>query len=128
VANRKKILIIDDEIEFTKVLKLVLEEVGDYLVEIENISHNAYSTALRFKPDLIFLDVIMPGMEGPDVFQQIRTHDELTDVPVVFLTATITKDEVDKQNGVIGGRTFLAKPGTVNELISCIEENIISLS
>jgi two-component system sensor histidine kinase/response regulator len=73
---------------------------------------------------LIFLDVIMPELEGPDVFVQIKNNAQTKDIPVVFLTATVTKEEVEFHDGKIGGRTFMAKPSSLPELIDCIERHV----
>ncbi len=122
----KKILVIDDERGFTKMVKLNLEAVGDYQVKIQNSPLDALESAIEFQPDVILLDVIMPDLEGPDIVYQFKNNNMLKDIPVIFITANITKEEVDDQEGYIGGHAFLAKPGTVEELIICIEKQINS--
>ena len=122
--EKKKILIVDDEISFTDMVKLNLEASGHYTVIVESRGTQALSTALVHKPHLILLDVIMPDKEGPDVVQELRRHERVRNIPVVFLTATVTEEEVKAQQGNIGGHTFLAKPGTVRELVACIEREI----
>ena len=122
---KHKILIIDDEEDFAQMLKLNLEEQGEYEVVVENQAINALAKTLEYQPELIFLDIIMPDMEGPDVLNQIRRHDQIKDTPVVFLTATVRKEEVEAEGGMIGGHPFLAKPSTIEELIQCIEETIL---
>lgn len=118
---RRKILIVDDEKEFAWLVKLNLEELGEYEVEVETVPRNVVETAKRFCPDFIFLDVVMPDLEGPDVFSELKNHNEFKNVPIVFLTATITKEEVEAHDGRIGGHQFFAKPGSLDELILCIE-------
>ena len=122
--GKRKILLIDDEVAFTEMLKLNLESDGVYDVIIENNSSKAVDTALAHKPDLIFLDIIMPGMEGPDVAMAIQSNSELRNIPIVFLTATITKEEVDLQDGTIGGQPFVAKPADLPTLRKAIKDNI----
>ncbi len=124
--RKKKILVIDDERGFTKMVKLNLEAAGDYEVKIQNNPLDAMQSAIEFKPDVILLDVIMPELEGPDVVYQFKNNDLLKDIPVIFITANITKEEVEAQEGFIGGHAFLAKPGTIEELIACIEKQIKS--
>ena len=116
-----RILIIDDDQNFTQVFKLTLEEMGPYEVCVENNADRAALTALQLRPDIIFLDVIMPDLEGPDVYTQLKGYDEFKDTPIVFLTATVTKEEVEARDGCIGGHQFFAKPGSREELIRCIE-------
>ena len=125
--KKKKILVIDDQRGFTKMVKLNLELAGDYEVKIQNNPLDAMLTAIEFKPDVILLDVIMPDLEGPDVVYQFKNNEMLKDTPVIFMTANITKEEVDAQEGYIGGHAFLAKPGTIDELIACVEKQLKNL-
>jgi len=125
---KRKILIIDDEKGFTEMLKLNLESTGNYDVRVENDASLAIPTALSFRPDLILLDIIMPSMEGPDVAIEVKNNEHLQDTPIVFLTATVTKEEVDAQEGKIGGHPFVAKPSTLSVLLNSIEENLIKAS
>lgn len=117
----KKILIIDDEAAFTYLVKLNLEKTGKYDVRVENKGALGLPAAIEFKPDMIFLDIVMPDMDGSDVAMQLSENPVTRDVPVVFLTAIVEKEEVDDNDSVIGGRKFLAKPVKVDELINCIE-------
>lgn len=120
---RRKILIVDDEKEFAWLVKMNLEALGDYEVEVETTPGNVVETARKFLPDFIFLDVVMPDLEGPDVYFQLKNCNEFKDTPIVFLTATVTKEEVDAHEGRIGGHQFFAKPGSLEALIHCIEGN-----
>lgn len=122
--TKKKILVVDDERGFTEMLKLNLETTGKYEVVIENDSSNAFKTAIAFNPDLIFMDIIMPKMEGPDVVCQFRNNAELKNIPIVFLTATVRHDEVEGENGIVAGYQFLAKPCSMVELVDCIEKHL----
>lgn len=122
--NKKKILIVDDEENFTKLVKLNLEYGGRYRVMTENSAKNAFNSIQMFKPDLILLDVIMPDMDGGSIANQIKSDENLKDIPVVFLTAIVTKNEASLKNDTIAGRPFLAKPVTKEQLIDCIERNL----
>lgn len=121
---KRKILVVDDEKGFTAMLKLNLESTGQYDVRVLNDSSQAVDTAVQFKPDLILLDIIMPHYEGPDIAIQIKQNPLLKDVPIVFLTATVTKEEVDSQGGAIGGHPFVAKPSSLAVLLSSIERHV----
>jgi CheY-like chemotaxis protein len=123
--NKKKILIIDDEEKFTKYVKLNLESAGNYEVMVENHSSHSLEAARMFKPDLILLDVMMPRMDGVEVFERLQNEDVCKNIPVVFLTAIVTKKEVDHK-GAIGGHPFIAKPVTLENLIAGIEKNIVN--
>ena len=123
--EKKRILIVDDESGFTHLLKLTLEKAGPYIVCEENDGTRAREVALSFRPDLIFLDIVMPKVDGGDVASQIRSDPILRNVRVVFLTAIVSKKEASK-NSMIGGFPFLAKPITLEALIACIEETLAS--
>lgn len=121
---RKKILIIDDEAAFTEMVKLNLEDTGHYVVKIELDSSRAVQTSLQYEPDLILLDVIMAKKEGPQVAMEMCNDPVLSKIPIVFLTATVTQKEVEAENGIIGGRPFVAKPSSLETLLEAIEKNI----
>jgi two-component system, OmpR family, alkaline phosphatase synthesis response regulator PhoP len=122
--RKRKILIVDDEKGFSEMVKLNLESTGKYEVKIETDSTNALFTALLYRPDLILLDIIMANKEGPDVAIEIKGDPVLKETPVVFLTATVTQQEVEAQGGTIGGHPFVAKPGSLNILLDSIERNM----
>jgi len=118
-----RILLIDDEPSFTRMLKLNLERTGSYKVLCENTGAFGLTAARDFLPDMIFLDVIMPDVDGGEVAAQIHADAKLKDTPIVFLTAGVSK-ETTRAKPVIGGRTFLAKPVSVEEVIRCIEKQV----
>jgi CheY-like chemotaxis protein len=122
--HKKKIMIVDDEEMLTKLLKLNLEGTGRYVVQVENRGSQAVHLAKSFMPDLIFLDIVMPDTEGSQVAAEIKADPLLKDTPIVFLTATVTSDEVGHFNGVIGGQPFLAKPASVEQIEECIREHV----
>ena len=122
--DKKRILMVDDEQDFTRMVKLNLEETGDYAVMVENNSNNVFMAAKEFKPDLILLDVMMPGMDGGDVASELKSDNTLKDIPIVFLTAILKEDEIDSSDGFIGGHPFITKPVSVKDLIKCIEKHI----
>lgn len=124
ITEKKKILIIDDEVDFTQVLRLNLEAAGKYEVRTENRGAYGLASARIFKPDLILLDIRMPDMEGSNVVQKIKNDEALKDTPVVFLTAVVKKEDVKSDNDLLQGYPFLSKPVTVKEIIDCIEKNI----
>ncbi len=121
-AQKKKILIVDDEAAFTRILKLNLESTGLYQVLTENNGGGALKAAQSFRPDLIFMDVIMPDVAGPDAAESILGDSTLAKVPIVFITATVTSEELVKTNGVIGGRPFLSKPVNIEQVKQAIRQ------
>ena len=122
--ERKRILIIDDEASFTRMVRLNLEKSGGFEVREENKATNAVASAREFKPDLILLDVIMPAMDGGDIAAQVRTDRHLKGTPIIFLTATVSAREAGSAGLNSGGDLFLGKPVSVENLIHCINENL----
>lgn len=122
--EKKKVLIVDDEEDFAVMVKLNLEATGRYEVRTENKGLLAVVTAKEFKPDLILLDIIMPDIEGSQVAASLKGDRDTAKIPVVFLTAMVTKEETESAGGVIAGNPFIAKPVDTKSLIDCIEKNI----
>ena len=119
----KKILIVDDEVAFTGLLKRILEKTGDYEVFVENVGTKAIAVGRATRPDLIFLDVIMPEIEGGEVAAQIEVDPVLKGTPIVFMTAVLSKDEARSGVGSFGGYPYIAKPVTIQEVIATIAKH-----
>ena len=119
----KRVLLVDDEKSFTSLLKLNLEETGDYEVRVENWPEDAVRAAREFKPDIILLDIIMPRLPGGDVAALLEDDPELKEIPIVFLTAAVRKHQVEENDGIICDRPCLAKPSTLEEVIAAITKH-----
>jgi putative two-component system response regulator len=105
-------------------LKRNLEATGRYDVRTENSGEAGVAAAREFQPDLILLDVMMPGNDGGEVAAKIKEDKRLVNIPVVFLSAIVKKEETQPTGGNIGGLTFLAKPVKLDDLITCIENHL----
>ena len=119
--KKHRILVIDDEPGFTRLLKLVLQR---YDIREENDAMRAYQTAQNFRPDLILMDIVMPGIDGGNLAAKIKSDVLLKHVPIVFLTAVVSPKEAGLQPKNIGGYSFLAKPVSPEVLERCIEEHL----
>lgn len=82
-----KILIVDDEENFAYIVKMNLEQTGNYEVAVETRASNASGAATSFKPDLILLDIVMPDKDGFEVLKALKSKDKTMAIPVVMLTA-----------------------------------------
>jgi CheY-like chemotaxis protein len=118
--SKKRILLVDDESGFTHLLRLVLP---NYEICEENDPTRALETARRFKPELVFLDVIMPDADGGTVAAQFREDPDLRNVPIVFLTAIVSPKET-KARHTFGGYEFLAKPVAKEKIIECVTKHL----
>jgi CheY-like chemotaxis protein len=122
--DKKRILIVDDEVESARLLKSNLEQTGCYEARVENIASGALAAAEQFQPDLILLDVMMPGQDGGEVANWLHTRPQLKDIPIVFFTAAAKREEVASRGERIGGLHFLAKPADFSEVIACLEYHL----
>ncbi len=123
-TGKKRILVVDDRTSDTRLLKLYLESTSDYVVREENDAQAAIAAAGEFQPHLILLDVMMPGMDGGELAVCLRANPKLTGVPIVFLTAAVTKAEVTASGGHLGGNSFLAKPVVLAEVVACLKHHL----
>lgn len=105
----QRILYVEDEAALRGVGQLTLEAVGKFKVEACSSGAEAVAKGPAFKPDLILLDVMMPGMDGPATLAALRKLPELAAIPVVFLTAKVQPDEVAAFKS-LGAAAVLAKP------------------
>jgi CheY-like chemotaxis protein len=121
---KKRILVVDDEPDFTSLLKLSLESHGYYDVREENDAERARAAAREFGPDLVVLDIMMPAMEGNEVAAALKADPVTRDVPVIFLTALVSRDDAPQGTCSSGGHTFLPKDIRVEKLIRCIEDKL----
>jgi two-component system, OmpR family, response regulator len=123
-TEKKRILVVDDEPSITRLLKLNLEQTNDYVVRAENDSEKAMAAAAEFHPDLILLDVMMPGLDGGELASRFQANPKLKGVPIVFLTAAATKSEVYARGGKVGGLPFLAKPVDLAAVVACLKQHL----
>lgn len=108
--NKLKILVVDDDPKLSRLVKTILEKTGLYEVREENRSSAALTTGRAFIPDMILLDVDMPGKDGGDVARELQGDPTLSAKPVLFFTSLISHGEAGKHEVERGGMLFLAKP------------------
>lgn len=108
-AELTRILYADDEDDILDVATLSLEMVGGLSVTTCGDGFQAIEAALRSRPDLIMLDVMMPGMDGPTAMSRIRADPALADIPVILLTARVRGPEV-QEYFALGADGVISKP------------------
>jgi two-component system OmpR family response regulator len=104
-----KVLIIDDEEDIRRIARLSLAAVGGMEVCEAGSGALAVSRARSERPDVVLLDMMMPGMDGISTFRALQNEPETADIPVVFLTAKALSAEVDRFKD-LGARGVLVKP------------------
>ena len=118
---KKRILLVDDDSKITSLLKLYLEEGGTYEVREENNSEQALAAAKAFRPDMIFLDMMMPNVLGGKIAYQLEDDEDFKDTPVVFLSGVV-REEDRVTGGTIARRPAIAKPVSPKEVMRLIEK------
>ncbi|MDJ0806297.1 MAG: response regulator [Gammaproteobacteria bacterium] len=103
------VLMVEDEADIREVVKMSLEMVGGLRVETCSSGEAAIQRAQGLAPDLILLDVMMPGMDGPSTLQGLRGLAGLERTPVVFMTAKVMQSEVE-QYKALGAVEVIPKP------------------
>ena len=117
---KKKVLIIDDEPEFVEVTRMRLVASG-YSVVTATGGQDGLRRAKTARPDLILLDLSMPGMDGGDVGQRLRADPRLQTIPVVYLSALIGSKEAARHNETATfDDVFLSKTASSTELLAVI--------
>ena len=118
----KRILVVDDRASDSRLVRLYLERDNEYVVREVNDASAALSAALEFEPNLILLDLMMPGIGGTELAGLLEANPRLKGVPIVFLTAAITKEQVQAVGGRIGKFPYLAKPIVLTEVAACLKQ------
>lgn len=109
MAGLQRILMVDDDSDIRTVAEISLTAVGGFTVEVCASGPEALEKAPAFGPDLILLDVMMPGMDGPTTLKGLREIPALAQTPVIFMTAKVQPQEV-AQLVACGALDVLAKP------------------
>jgi CheY-like chemotaxis protein len=104
-----RVLLVDDEPDIRKIGSLSLSAVGGLEVEVASSGAEALELARRAPPDCILLDVMMPGLDGPACLQRLRGQPETRDVPVLFMTAKVQPQEVERYLA-LGAAGVIRKP------------------
>jgi DNA-binding response OmpR family regulator len=110
-----RVLLVEDDPDIQTVTSLALGSFGGFDVRVCGSAHDAVDVAARFLPDLILLDVMMPGMDGLDTLDALRRHPSLAAVPVIFLTARVQPHEVARYRE-LGSLAVIPKPFEPSEL------------
>ncbi|MBS0629542.1 MAG: response regulator transcription factor [Verrucomicrobia bacterium] len=119
MAHKKRILLIEDEEDIASLIKLQAE-VSGYKLHVEVDGINGYRAVEREKPDLVILDLMLPGQNGLDVCRKIKANPDLRDIPVIMLTAR--SEEIDVVLGLeLGADDYVAKPFSPKILFSRIK-------
>ena len=124
MAEVKKIMLVDDDADLINLLKTKLEKTGRYKVVYTTEGAEAQKLAQRESPDLIICDIDMPEMDGGDVKIALSENEQTRNIPVLFHSSLVSKSDVERSGGIIGGKQMASKSGNIKELIIRIESLI----
>ena len=116
----KKILIVDDEPEMLEMIELRMKKNG-YAVVTAVTGEECLEKAQKERPDVILLDVLLPGMSGFEVSKRLKADEETKDIPIIMVTALIGTDAEEK-GMERGAKYFISKPFDPEELVSEINK------
>ncbi|MEQ6916374.1 response regulator [Halomonas aquatica] len=105
----QRILCVEDDPDIQAVARLALQALGGFEVKLCSSGSEALEKAGAFAPDMILLDVMMPGMDGPDTLAALRQEPALAQVPVAFMTARVQRDDISHYLA-LGACGVIAKP------------------
>jgi DNA-binding response OmpR family regulator len=91
-----KICYVEDDEDIQRIVRMSLERIGKMTVEVVSDPMVAIEAMKKFGPELVMLDWMMPGMDGPTLFKKMKEHAETKDLPVVFITAKASQQELDE--------------------------------
>lgn len=105
----KNILVIDDDEEMQEAARLGLEMLGGFEVHTCGDGEEGIRMAASLQPDLLLLDSVMPGMDGPSMLRQMREREELSEIPVIFVTS-MSHDRERREFETMGALGVIEKP------------------
>ncbi len=119
-ANPPVILVVDDEPNIQHILKLRLELNGQYRVIVSESSEAAVTLAQTERPDLILLDVLMPGLSGYEVWHRLKAQETTKRIPIIFVTVKNPQQDEELQRLLTQGTGYLTKPFETDDLLRLI--------
>ena len=114
----RKVLFVDDEVGFLENLQMLFSGDPDLEIAVVSDPEKALHKAISFKPEIIFLDVSMPKMDGGELAVILKENAITREIPIVFITAVVASAE----RGVHGGQIFMPKPVKSVEIKAIVKE------
>ncbi|HEY3073747.1 MAG TPA: response regulator [Burkholderiales bacterium] len=111
----KRICYVEDDEDIQRIVRMSLERIGKMTVEVVTDPMVAIGAITAFKPDLVMLDWMMPGMDGPALFRKMKQLPEVSALPVVFITAKATQRDMDELIA-LGAAGTISKPFSPKDL------------
>ena len=110
-----RICYVEDDEDIQKIVRMSLERIGKMTVEVVGDPLQAIDAIKAFKPELVMLDWMMPGMDGPTLFRKMKELPEVRELPVAFITAKASQRELDELRA-LGAAGTISKPFSPRDL------------
>ena len=121
--KKKIVLLIDDEMDYCALLKMHLSFIGNFEVVCAGSGNDGLKLARRIKPDIILLDVIMPGLDGFAVLEKLKKDDKTISIPVIMLSG-LDEDNARIKAAQLYDELYITKPIDIYQLKAKIEETL----
>jgi DNA-binding response OmpR family regulator len=116
-----KVCYVEDDEDIQRIVRMSLERIGKMTVEVVGDPMVAIEAMLRFGPDLVLLDWMMPGMDGPTLFRAMKAKPETSALPVIFITAKASTVEMSELSA-LGAAGAISKPFNPKDLPDQLRE------
>ena len=110
-----RIVYVEDDEDIQRIVRMSLERVGKMTVAVVSDPTLAIQTITEFRPDMVMLDWMMPVMDGPTVFREMKLRPETSSLPVVFITARASQPDLDELK-LLGADGTISKPFSPKDL------------
>ena len=111
----QRVCYVEDDEDIQKIVRMSLERIGKLTVEVVGDPLLAIDAMKAFRPELVMLDWMMPGMDGPTLYRRMRDVPEVRDIPVVFITAKASEKELNELRA-LGAAGTISKPFSPKDL------------
>jgi excisionase family DNA binding protein len=115
-SGRRKVLLVDDDVELVEVMTKFLEEDGRFEVKIATTGFDAGMLVKEYRPDMLVLDVMLPDINGKEVCQRVRADNTMEDVRILCISGMIEEDKIQDLR-LAGADDFMSKPFDAEQLI-----------
>ena len=116
----RKVLVVDDDPSISRLIAMALSSNGYEVFEALN-GIKGYKVARREKPDVVLLDIMMPDVDGYEVFRRIKLDPTTNEIPIVFVSAKSSDDDVNKGLSM-GANAYITKPFEISRLLEKVRE------
>jgi len=120
---KKRIFIVDNDVNFAAMISLGLKETGLYEVEVENRSTHALKSMHTFMPDVALLDIVMPGKLGTDLAADIKNDPLVGHTAIVFMTSLVQGREIGLGDR-LSGFPFIPKPASLEDILKIVQTTL----